>query len=90
MITDDNHSVSEDDNSVEVMKSEESRKEETAKEEWKRNPRIEVPIIPWRRIVGDHRRTFFIVVVIDHPWTSILIALWRLAFSVFASFSRDR
>ena len=52
--------------SMEVIEDKVSREVEPGVPEWARDPAIHVIIVPWRRIIGDNRRSFGIIVIIDH------------------------
>jgi hypothetical protein len=91
MVRYDKPSVVDDNNLVEVMEDKEPREEEPAKIERGRNPGVHVVIIPWRRIVRDHRWAFCIVVVVNHPGFSVLWICRRWGFAILArGFHRDR
>ena len=49
---------------IEIGQDEESGEEEPGEPERIRNPAVQVVIIPGRRIVGDHRWTLFIVIIV--------------------------
>ena len=50
---------------IEIGQDEESREEEPCAPERVRNPVIQVVIVLRRRIIGDNRRTFIIVIRVD-------------------------
>jgi hypothetical protein len=76
---------------VKVMEDEEPRKEEAVEEEWRRDPGVQVTVIPWRRIIRNHRGTFAIVVVVNYPGLGILRTFRGLRFGISSgSISRDR
>jgi hypothetical protein len=91
MIGNNNRSVSEDDGSVKVVEDEESREEEPGAPEWRRNPGVQVIVIPWRRIVSNHRWAFFVVIIVEHRRFSVLRACRRLIFGILTrSIGEDR
>jgi hypothetical protein len=68
---------------MEVMENKEPRKEKPGAPEWAGDPGIHIVIIRGRRIVGHHRGTFGIIVIIDYRWLRILRICRRWTFSVF-------
>ncbi len=56
--------VTEEDVPVEIMQTEETRKEESTPPEWIWDPSIEIVVIPWRWVVSYNRRAFLIVIVV--------------------------
>ena len=73
------------DNSVEVVQNEKSRKVEPCTPERGRNPRIKIKVSWGRRIVGDHRRTIIVIIVVDNCRADIPAGIRRrLACSVIA------
>ncbi len=72
------------DNDVKVVQNEEPRKEKVRDKEGVRHPRIEVIIVIWRRIVGDYRRTFLIVIILNFRGLNVLSAFRWLIFSILA------
>ena len=64
----------EEDNPVEIMQAEETRKEESAPPEWKWDPSIEIVVVPGRRIISNHGWTFLIIITVNYRW--IRVALW--------------
>jgi hypothetical protein len=78
-------------NSVEIMEDIEPREVESGVPEWAWNPAIQIVIIWWWRIVGHDRRTFGIVVIIDHRWFSVLRSrrIWTFSIPIWY-FSNDR
>ena len=56
--------VTDEDVPVEIMQTEETRKEESTPPEWIWDPSIEVVVIPWRWIIRDNWWTFIIVIVV--------------------------
>jgi hypothetical protein len=75
---------------VKVVQDEESREEEPCTPERIRNPAIQVVIIPGRRIVGDNRRPFVIVIVVDFLRLNVFATCGRLTLCVLARPRRDR
>jgi len=66
------------DNPVEIMEDEISGEVEPGVPKRRRDPGVHIIIIPRWRIVGDHRRTFTVIVVIDHGRVGVLgVASWR-------------
>jgi hypothetical protein len=70
------------DGPVKVMKHVESREEESCVEKWKRYPGVQVIVIPGWWIIGDHRWTFAVVIVIDYRWFGIFRILRRITFCI--------
>jgi hypothetical protein len=70
------------DHPVEVMKNEEPREEEPRAPERRRNPRIEIIVIPRRRIVSHHRWALFVVIIVDYRGVSVLRGCRRLIFGI--------
>lgn len=58
--------------SMKVVENKVSREVEPGVPEWTGDPAIHIIIIPWRRIIGDNRRAFGIIVIVDHTGFSIL------------------
>jgi hypothetical protein len=56
--------VTEEDVPVEIMQTEETRKEESTPPEGIWDPSIEIVVVPWRWIIGNNRWTLLIVVVV--------------------------
>jgi hypothetical protein len=67
---------------MEIMENKEARKEKPGAPEWAGDPGVQVVIIRGRGIIGDHRRAFGIVVIIDRRWFSVLRSCRRWTFSV--------
>ena len=72
------------DDNVKIVQDEESRKEEPGTPERIRNPVIQVVIVPGRSIVGDNRRPFVIVIVIDFLRLNVFATCGGLAVRVLA------
>ncbi len=51
---------------VKIIQNEESGKPETVAPEGIGDPGIQVIVVRWRSVVGDHRRPFFVVIIIYH------------------------
>ena len=64
MIRDQMVVMTKGDESVKIMQAEEAREEKSAPPERIRDPVIHIVIIPRRRVVSDHRRTFLIVIIV--------------------------
>jgi hypothetical protein len=73
-----------DDSPVKIMQDEEPVKMEPIPPEWIGDPGVQVVIIPRRRVVGNNRGTFFVIIVIYN-----LRAHLRLAFSIRAGVTRQ-
>jgi hypothetical protein len=73
-----------DDGLVEVVQNEEPMEVEPEPPEWIGDPGVQVIIIPRRRVVGDNRRTFLIIIVIYN-----LRANLRSPFSVRTGVTRQ-
>ena len=67
---------------VKIVQDEKAREEETSAEEWVRNPSVQVVIIPRWRIVGDHRRTFLVIVIFNFRRGNVFTARRWLTFCV--------
>jgi len=78
----DGHPAMHMDHPVEVMKDEESREEESRAPERRRNPGIEIIVIPGRWIVSNYRWAFIIVIIVDDGGLDIFRACGRLIFRV--------
>jgi hypothetical protein len=50
---------------MKIVQNEKAREEETRTQEWVRNPCVKVGIIPRRRIISNHGRTFIVVVLVN-------------------------
>jgi hypothetical protein len=59
-----------DNDNIKIVQDEEAGQEATGPPEGIRDPSVQVVIIPRRRIVGDHRRPFVIVIVVN-PTTTV-------------------
>jgi hypothetical protein len=57
-----------DDNDIEIVKAVISREPEPRPPEWVSYPGVKVKVIRRWRIVRNHRRTFVVIVVINHGW----------------------
>ncbi len=68
--------------SVEVVEDKISWEVETGVPEWTRDPAIHIIIVPWRWIIGDNRRAFGIIVIIDRTGFSVLRSGRGWTFSV--------
>jgi hypothetical protein len=75
---------------VKIVQDEESREEEPGTPERIRNPAIQVVIIPGRRIVGDNRRPFVIVIVVDFLRLNVFATRGGLTLCVLLGPGRDR
>ena len=75
---------------VKVVQDEESREKEPGTPERIRNPAIEVVIIPGRKIAGDNRGPFVIVIVVDFLRLNVFAACGGLTLCVLARPRRDR
>jgi len=64
VIADEMVMVTDEDVPVEIMETEETRKEESAPPEWIWDPSIEIVIVPRGWIICNNRWTFLIVVVV--------------------------
>jgi hypothetical protein len=78
------------DDNVKIVQDEESREEEPGTPERIRNPAIQVVIIPGRRIVGDNRRPFVIVIVVDFLRLNVFATRGGLTLRVLLGPGRDR
>ena len=67
---------------IKVVENVVTGEEEPGPIEWVRNPAVEVGIIPWRRIIGDHRRAFLIIVIINYRRLNVFRTRGWLAFPV--------
>lgn len=65
--------------SMKITQAEEAREEESAPPERIRDPVIQVVIVPWRRVVGDYRRAFVIVIIVYHRGIGLGLILSILA-----------
>jgi len=70
------------DSSMEIMENKEPREIKPGVPEWARDPRVQVIIIPGRGIIGDDRRAFGIVIIIDFGGRRVLRGGWGRAFTV--------
>ena len=77
MIGNPNVVTADKDSPMEVVQTEEAGEEKSPPPEWERNPSIEVIIVPGRRVIGDYRRTFIIIVVVYYRRIRL-----RLIFSI--------
>lgn len=59
---------------VEVVQDEEAAEREAAAPEWIGNPGVQVVVVGWRSVVGDHRRSLFGIVVVDYDRVGQLLA----------------
>ena len=77
------------DENVKIVQDEESREEEPGTPERIRNPVIQVVIIPGRSIVGDNRRPFVIVIIVDFLRLNVFGARGGLTLRVLLGSGRD-
>jgi hypothetical protein len=75
---------------MEIMQDKKSGKKGPETPEWIRNPGIQVVIRLGGRIIGNHRRSIIIVVVVDNLWsrTHGVIICWD--FSLFPGWAHGR
>jgi hypothetical protein len=71
-----------DNDSVEVMQTEEARKEKPIEPEWIRNPGVHVIIIPRGRVVAHYGGAFLVVIIINVRRFGVRRACRRLVFSI--------
>jgi len=82
-------------NSVEIMEDIIPREVESGVPEWAWDPTIQIGIIGWWRIIGHDRRTFCIIIIIDHRWFSVWFSvlrslrIWTFSIPIW-DFSNDR
>jgi hypothetical protein len=69
--------------SMEIMKNKEPRKIKPGVPEWAGNPGVQVIIIPGGWIIGDDRRAFGIVIIIDFRRGEVLRGCRGCAFTIF-------
>jgi hypothetical protein len=72
MIRDHAVTFMEEDHSMKIMENIEPREVEPGVPEWAGDPGIQVIVIPGRGIIGDNRRAFSIVIIIDHGRCRVL------------------
>ena len=77
MVGNDDDNVVEDDEAAEIVKDKISWEEKSAAPERIRHPGVQVIIIPRRRIIGHNRRTFAVIIVINHFGIGILAIVGR-------------
>jgi hypothetical protein len=68
--------------SMEIMENKEPREIKTGVPEWAGDPGVQVIIIPGRGVIGDDRRAFGIVIIIDFGGCRVLRGCRRRAFTV--------
>jgi hypothetical protein len=74
---------------IKIVQDEEAGKVKTGKPKRVRDPGIQVVIIRRRYIIGNHRRAFLGVVVIDYRRFNVFAACWRLTLCVLIRFGRN-
>lgn len=84
VIADKMVTVTEENVPVEIMQTEETRKEESTPPEWIWDPGIKVVVIPWRWIIRDNWWTFIIVIVAYFSWVRL-----GLIFSILSGAAGD-
>jgi hypothetical protein len=76
--------------SMEIMENKVPREIEPGVPEWAGDPGVQVIIIPGRRVIGDDRRAFGIVIIIDFGGCRVLRGSRGWAFTVLIRpFSND-
>jgi hypothetical protein len=65
MVADANGFLLHDDDFVEIVKNKKPAVKESAIPERIRDPRIEVGIVPWRRVISDHRWPITVIIAAD-------------------------
>jgi hypothetical protein len=76
---------------VEIMEDKEPREIKPGVPEWAGDPGVQVIIIPGRGIIGDYRRAFGIVIIIDFGGCRVLRGGRGWTFSVLIRpFGNDR
>jgi hypothetical protein len=68
--------------SMEIMENKEPREIKPGVPEWAGDPGVQVRIIPGWRIIGDDRRAFGVVIIIDFGGRRVLRGGRRRAFTV--------
>jgi hypothetical protein len=68
---------------MEIMENKEPREIKPGVPEWTGDPGIQVIIIPGRWIIGDDRRSYGIVIIIDFGGCRVLRGCRGYAFTVF-------
>ncbi len=68
---------------MKIVEDEISGEEEPRVPEWVWNPSVQVIIRIWRRIVGNYRRAFTIIIIVDYVWAWICgvttyLCIWAL------------
>ena len=84
VIAHNNCAITDADDFMKVVEDEESREIKAVTPERIRNPRIEVEVICWGRVVSNHRRALSVVIIVYHRWPSVLRTCRGWSFSVFA------
>jgi hypothetical protein len=69
---------------MKIVQDEKAREEETRTPEWIRHPCVQLVIIPRRRIVGDYRGTFLVIVIVNDRRRDVFTACWRWGLCVLA------
>ena len=74
---------------IKIVQDKKSWEEEPGAPERIRNPVIQIIIVPWRRIIGYNRGSFFVVIIVDFLWLNVFAACRGLIFRVLAGSWRD-
>ena len=59
---------------MKIVQDKEAREEETRTPDWVGDPSVQVVIIPGRWIVGDYRRTFSVVILVNDRRRNVFTA----------------
>jgi hypothetical protein len=77
--------------SMEVVENIEPRKVVAGAPEWTGHPRVEIVIVGWWKVIGNHRRSFRIVVIVEDRGFRIFRSCGISVFSVtIRNFGNDR
>ena len=83
MIRDKADSVIHEDGSVEIVKDEEAGKPETVPPERRGDPAIQVVEIGRGVVVGNNRRAFLVIIIVDYRRVGVLLRLLGQGFVSF-------